>query len=92
MRLILIAILVSHPIAAADWPGWRGPTVMGQSPDKDLPVTWGGKDNASIRWQAPLYPGTDKVRFDQNQSSPIVVLAGRCQPGEPGAGASRHLL
>jgi outer membrane protein assembly factor BamB len=72
MRFILIALVVSASCIAADWPGWRGPTGMGQSPDTDLPVTWGGKENAHVRWKAPLYPGTDKVRLDQNQSSPIV--------------------
>lgn len=71
MRHLLLALVLAAP-AAADWPGWRGPTGMGQSPDRDLPVTWGGKDDANVRWKAPLYAGTDKVRFDQNQSSPIV--------------------
>src|SRR5262245_60242701 len=72
MRSVLIAFIVAAAAPAADWPGWRGPTGMGQALDTDLPVTWGGKDNANIRWKAPLYPGRDKVRFDQNQSSPIV--------------------
>jgi outer membrane protein assembly factor BamB len=67
-----LTLIVITPAPAADWPGWRGPTGMGQSPDKDLPVTWGGKANANVRWKVPLYRGTDKVRFDQNQSSPIV--------------------
>jgi outer membrane protein assembly factor BamB len=71
MRTLLLTFALATP-AAADWPGWRGPTGMGQAPDTDLPVTWGGKDNANVRWKAPLYPGPDKVRFDQNQSSPIV--------------------
>jgi outer membrane protein assembly factor BamB len=72
MRPLLFALAFAAPAVATDWPGWRGPTGMGQSSDADLPVTWGGKDNANVRWKAPLYPGTDKVRFDQNQSSPIV--------------------
>src|SRR3954451_332359 len=72
MRSALMALVLAMPLAAADWPAWRGPTGMGQSPEKDLPITWGGKDNANVRWKSPLYPGTDKVRFDQNQSSPIV--------------------
>jgi outer membrane protein assembly factor BamB len=72
MRPLLVLLVVAATSAGADWPGWRGPTGMGQAPDTDLPVTWGGKDNAHVRWKAPLYPGTDKVRFDQNQSSPIV--------------------
>ena len=45
---------------------------MGQSPAKDLPLTWGGKDGSNILWKMPLFEGTGKVRFDQNQSSPIV--------------------
>lgn len=72
MRHSLLALVLITPALAADWPGWRGPTGMGLSPDKELPVEWGGKDNRNVRWKAPLYPGADKVRFDQNQSSPIV--------------------
>lgn len=73
MRYIPCVILafVAH-VHAEDWPGWRGPTGMGQSAEKNLPVTWGGKDAKNILWRVPFYPGTDKVRFDQNQSSPIV--------------------
>ena len=37
-----------------------------------LPLTWGGKDNANVRWKVPL-TGTDgKARLDHDQSSPIV--------------------
>lgn len=73
MRTIpcLLLVLVANA-NAEDWPGWRGPTGMGQSAEKNLPVTWGGKDGKNILWKVALYPGTDKVRFDQNQSSPIV--------------------
>ncbi|HXD85521.1 MAG TPA: PQQ-binding-like beta-propeller repeat protein [Urbifossiella sp.] len=70
----LLAIsLTTLTAAAADWPGWRGPTGMGQSDDKNLPLTWGGKANANVLWKVPL-PGQDKMAAqDQNQSSPIVV-------------------
>src|SRR6185437_9863033 len=65
--------LTTLTAAAADWPGWRGPTGMGQSDDKNLPLTWGGKANANVLWKVPL-PGQDKMAAqDQNQSSPIVV-------------------
>ncbi len=67
--LLLVLVANAH---AEDWPGWRGPTGMGQSTEKNLPITWGGKDGKNVLWKAPLYPGTDKVRYDQNQSSPIV--------------------
>lgn len=38
--------------SAENWPGWRGPTGLGQSSAKDLPLTWSEKEN--IRWRAPL--------------------------------------
>jgi outer membrane protein assembly factor BamB len=44
---------------------------MGQSDEKGLPLTWGGKQGENVLWKAPLFP-SDKVRRDQNQSSPIV--------------------
>jgi outer membrane protein assembly factor BamB len=56
---------------AGDWPGWRGPTGMGQTDAQGLPLTWGGKTQANVLWKAPLLP--DGVRPDQNQSSPIVA-------------------
>src|SRR5262245_12743306 len=73
--LLLSALWMLHSLAAAraeDWPGWRGPTGMGLSQAKNLPLTWGGKGQDNILWKAPLIADFDKVRRDQNQSSPIV--------------------
>ena len=65
-------VLSASSVSAGDWPGWRGPTGMGISDEKDLPLTWGGKDNENVLWKQPL-PGRDpKNRQDHNQSSPIV--------------------
>src|SRR6516165_8049097 len=62
------------PIAfGEDWPQFRGPTGMGQSAEKDLPVKWGGKGNDNILWQAPLPHVDVKGKPDNNQSSPIVL-------------------
>jgi outer membrane protein assembly factor BamB len=75
MRRILTCVLLLTAAAAAradDWPGWRGPTGMGQAADRDLPLTWGGKDGQNVLWKAPLFEGKGKVRFDQNQASPVV--------------------
>src|SRR4051812_34164898 len=72
-RLIALAgLLLFSGLAPADWPGWRGPTGQGQAPDKDLPLTWGGKQQDNVLWKAPLFEDFDKVKRDQNQSSPIV--------------------
>src|SRR5438552_16436853 len=58
---------------ADDWPGWRGPTGMGHTREKDLPLTWNGKDGTNVLWKAPLIEGDDKAKLDHNQSSPVVV-------------------
>ena len=73
-RLLTFAIMAGTltPAWAEDWPGWRGPSGMGQSTEKNLPVVWGGKDGRNVLWKVPLFAGTDDVRFDQNQSSPVV--------------------
>jgi outer membrane protein assembly factor BamB len=72
LQILLGLLVAAGPVAAADWPAWRGPTGQGHSPEKDLPLTWGGKARTNILWKAPL-PGQDgKAAQDQNQSSPII--------------------
>ena len=66
-----ITIIASTAHAGENWPGWRGPTGMGHTDEKNLPLTWGGKTQENVLWKAALFP-SDKVRGDQNQSSPIV--------------------
>lgn len=57
MRLpsLILAVLLASPAWAGDWTHWRGPTLNGVSPEKDLPekfeVTQPGKDN--LVWKAP---------------------------------------
>lgn len=57
--------------AGENWPGWRGPTGMGQTDEAKLPSTWNGKTNENVLWKAPLFPSA-KAHRDQNQSSPII--------------------
>jgi outer membrane protein assembly factor BamB len=72
-RFFLCLYLLPLGLAPAgeNWPGWRGPTGMGQTDEKDLPLSWGGKDQENVLWKVSLFP-SDQVRRDQNQSSPIV--------------------
>jgi outer membrane protein assembly factor BamB len=66
-------LLACAGVSSADpWPGWRGPTGQGQTSDKDLPLSWGGPKQQHVLWKAALIEGADKVRLDQNQSSPVV--------------------
>lgn len=79
--LVLLATTLSAG-EAQHWPQWRGPTGMGHSPAKDLPTTWGGRENTNVRWSMPLPEG------DPTQSSPIVwderviVMTARNKPPE----------
>jgi outer membrane protein assembly factor BamB len=75
LRCIFVFACVFAAIPAAvqagdNWPGWRGPTGMGLSDEKNLPLTWGGKAQENVLWKVPLLKG--KVDPDHNQSSPIV--------------------
>ncbi len=73
LTVLLIILSLSAPTAFAEnWPCFRGPTGMGQSSEKDLPVAWGGNKNENIVWKVPLQHTTAKLKPDHNQSSPVV--------------------
>jgi len=57
--------------AGENWPAWRGPTGMGHTDERDLPLVWGGKEQVNILWKTKLFD-SEQNRRDQNQSSPIV--------------------
>jgi outer membrane protein assembly factor BamB len=59
---ILVAWLFCSPVAAEDWPGWRGPRGDGTSLETNVPVRWSATEN--IAWKTPV-PG-------YGHSSPIV--------------------
>lgn len=65
-------ILFAIASLAADWPGWRGPTGMGHSAEKDLPLRWGGKENLNVAWKVQLAGVEANAGQDHNQSSPVV--------------------
>jgi outer membrane protein assembly factor BamB len=62
MTATVVAALWTPP-AAADWPQFRGPTGMGVSTEKGLPVTWSQRSN--VQWKIKLPGG--------GTSSPIAV-------------------
>ncbi len=45
---------------------------MGLTVDRDLPTTWGGKDDENVLWKVALPGVGDGAKADHNQSSPIV--------------------
>ncbi len=56
-RLVLVLVtllgLVAEPVAAANWPRFRGPNGTGLAADKDIPVKF---EDQNILWKVPL-PG-----------------------------------
>lgn len=52
--LLLSALMfASAPLAAADWPAWRGPTMDGHAaPGQTLPVKWSETEN--VHWKAEV--------------------------------------
>jgi outer membrane protein assembly factor BamB len=57
MVLVISALMIWHgasTVHAGDWPGWRGPTGMGYTDEKDLPLHWDGKTRDNLRWKMPL--------------------------------------
>jgi outer membrane protein assembly factor BamB len=66
-------LLVGTGVRGGDWPGWRGPTGLGYTDEKDLPLTWNGKTGENVLWKVPLEGGGPKADFTQpGHSSPIV--------------------
>lgn len=60
-----VVVFAGGVCAAADWPQWRGPSGMGLTDEKELPLKWDGKSGENIAWKASLKGTT-------GHSSPIV--------------------
>lgn len=58
LRASLFALLaLAATTRAGDWPGWRGPTGLGYSDEKDLPLKWNGKSGEGVVWKTMLHGG-----------------------------------
>ena len=62
LTFLLASLLVAPPLAAQDWPEFRGPTAQGHSDAVGLPLTWSEAGN--VAWKVPI-PG-------QGWSSPVM--------------------
>jgi outer membrane protein assembly factor BamB len=62
MAVVFIALALTSPARAGDWPAWRGPTGFGISTEKGLPTDWDREKN--IAWRVALP--------DRGNSTPIV--------------------
>lgn len=57
LALSVLLVVISStgvPVAAGNWPQWRGPQLNGTSDERDLPLKWDATENLS--WKLPL-PG-----------------------------------
>lgn len=54
LALVGAVALCFPPVAAGDWPGWRGPAGTGVSAERELPTHWSATEN--VRWKVPV-PG-----------------------------------
>jgi outer membrane protein assembly factor BamB len=75
--LLLAAILPLVAVSASladEWSGWRGPTGLGYTKEKNLPLTWDAKSGKNILWKALLHGGKKQnPEFTSpGWSSPIV--------------------
>ncbi|MDX1383521.1 MAG: PQQ-binding-like beta-propeller repeat protein, partial [Thermoanaerobaculia bacterium] len=74
----LIASLASAPLAAADWPWWRGPLGTGVSPEQALPLQW---SEATLGWTVDL--------GGRGVSSPVVARGLVIVTSQQGVGARK---
>ena len=59
LTFLLASLLGAPPLAAQDWPEFRGPTGQGHSDAVDLPLTWSEAEN--VLWKVP-FPDRDGPR------------------------------
>lgn len=60
---LLLGLVAALPVAAGDWPQFRGPGGQGHSPERGLPVEW--SETRNVAWKVPV-PG-------RGWSSPVVA-------------------
>lgn len=60
----LILIQVAGTVQAENWPQFRGPTGLGYTVEKNLPLTWDGATGENVVWKSPL--------VGEGHASPVV--------------------
>ena len=62
MRILISLFLFTATLSAGNWPGWRGPSGDGISPEKNIPTKWSATEN--VAWKVAI-PG-------EGHSSPVI--------------------
>jgi outer membrane protein assembly factor BamB len=92
MRTILAVMFLSLAARADEWPQFRGPTGLGYTTEKNLPLTWGGEKGENVLWKSAL--------VGEGHASPVVwgdrlfITTVRWAGGKPDAKAmpEHHVL
>jgi outer membrane protein assembly factor BamB len=90
MRLACLILVVAGPLAAADWPQWRGPNRDGISKETGLLQEW-PKDGPKLVWQATdlgagygaVSVAGDRIYLVANKGDTESVLALGAMDGKP---------
>lgn len=64
MKALTALLFLAAAAQADDWPQFRGPSGLGTTSEKNLPLTWGGEKGENIAWKSPL--------VGEGHASPIV--------------------
>jgi outer membrane protein assembly factor BamB len=59
LALVLVTLFVIDP--SANWPQWRGPSLDGMSPDKNLPTKWSPTENVAWKLRLPAWSGATPI-------------------------------
>jgi outer membrane protein assembly factor BamB len=62
----LAVILIAAPVAAENWPQWRGPMLNGVSSEKNLPVKWSAAENISWKLAVPERSGSTPIVWGEH--------------------------
>lgn len=77
---LLAVFAAAAPIAAADWPAWRGPGQDGASSETGLVETWSKETGEGLAWRADF----------EGRSTPVVQDGRVCAAGRVGKEVTRQ--
>jgi len=101
--VVSILVLGVSPLAAEHWPQWRGPTLNGESAEKNLPVRWSTTENVTWKLAVPERSGStpivwgDHVFLNVGEGSNLAVWAvdrtnGTVRWKRPLGGGNRRMM
>ena len=80
LSLMLLIVLAGGPLAAGEWPNWRGPGQTGVSPETGLVSKW-SPEGENLAWHVPDFMG---------RSTPVVFDGRVCTNARAGETINMH--